>query len=155
MSRTNTSPRTISGNKIQSDIQVPTANRILKSYHEEHINNDVKIKRREHVACIIVIPQEYLYWHNHSCVKQQYATCKKHPYSAARTSVISACSFVRAKTHNVFLLADTYGAFTQAYEMLWRYKMLRAFCMLLKKKKYMCIQYRPSWHLSRIGISDG
>ena len=58
-----------------------------QSYHEEDINNNIEIECGKHFACISVVPQEYLYWHDHGSVKQQQATCEKHSWHPTFTDI--------------------------------------------------------------------
>ena len=52
---------------------------MLELHHEEDINKQVEVKSGKYVARIAVVPQEYLYWHYHSCVEKKHATEKEHP----------------------------------------------------------------------------
>ena len=60
---------------------------MLELHHEEDINKQVEVKSGKYVARIAVVPQEYLHWHNHSCVEQQSATDKKHPCHRSYTKL--------------------------------------------------------------------
>ena len=71
----------LEGNHSEKNCRLPVLAPLqsLEIYHEESINNHIKVKRRKFVAWVAVVPKADLHRHQNSCVDEEKGIGNQHP----------------------------------------------------------------------------
>jgi hypothetical protein len=62
----------------------PAAPALRGGYHEEGVDDDIEVERRERGARIVVAPEADLHRHYDGCVEQQRRAAEEHPWARMR-----------------------------------------------------------------------
>ena len=59
-----------------------------RGYHEEGVNDDVEVERREGVARVLVVPEANLHRHDDGRVEQERRAAEEHPWLGAQRKMM-------------------------------------------------------------------